>query len=109
MGEPIKFPNANEEQNKILNMIAEQKSKEAKAAQDKFDAEKDKEEFLYLWGHFERRLQKILDDFKDKTYNSGIHSLVVDITIKKKDSTDAIKEKFIYCDKLKMFKTTELD
>jgi hypothetical protein len=109
MGDPIKFPNANEEQNKILNMIAEQKSKEAKASQDKFDAEKDKEEFLYLWKHFDDRLQRMLNDFKDDTYNSGIHSLEVNVTVKKKGATDAIKEQFIYCDKLKLFKTTELD
>ena len=105
----IKFPNANEEQNKILNMIAEQRSREAKAEQDKFDAEKDKDEFLYLWGHFERRLNKILSDFRDETYSSGLHSLEVDIKIKKKGATDAIKEQFIYCDKLKMFKLTEIE
>ncbi|MGD2072033.1 MAG: hypothetical protein PVG65_00885 [Candidatus Thorarchaeota archaeon] len=109
MGKKIEFPGANEEQNKILNMIAEQKEKEAKAAQNAFDKEKDKEEFLYLWKHFDRRLKKTLEDFRDIQYTTGIHSLEVTIKVKKEGSTDSITEKFVYSDKLKMLKVTETD
>lgn len=105
----IQFPNANEEQNKILNMIAEKKAQELKAEKDAFDAKKDKDEFLYLWGHFERRLKKLLSDFRDVDYDKGTHSLEVYIKVKKDGSTDAIKEEFLYSDKLKMFKFTEVD
>lgn len=104
----IEFSGANEQQNKILNMIAEQKQKEKKAKQDAFDAEKDKDEFLYLWKHFEKRLTKILNDFKDETYNTGQHSLEVFVKIKKDENKDIVQEKFIYSDKLKLFKVTEI-
>lgn len=105
----IQFPNANEEQNKILNMIADQKLKEAKAKKDEFDKEKDKEEFLYLWKHFERRLNKYLEDFRDTLYPKGYHSLEVLIKIKKDKSTDVLREEFIFSDKLKLFKLTEIE
>ena len=102
------FPGANEQQNKILNMIADQKEKEAKAKQDAFDAEKDKDEFLYLWKHFDRRLKKMLKDFRDETYNSGQHSIEVIVKIKKDDNEDALQENFVYSDRLKLFKITEI-
>jgi len=109
MTNEIKFPNANEEQNKILNMIANQRAKEEKAKQKAFDAEKDKEEFLFLWRHFRDRLNKMLDDFVDDSYGTGYHGLEIVFKIKKDDSKDSIVEKFIYNDKLKMFKVTEID
>ena len=102
------FPGANEQQNKILNMIADQKEKESKAKQDAFDAEKDKDEFLYLWKHFDRRLKKMLKDFRDETYNSGQHSIEVIVKIKKDDNEDTLQENFVYSDKLKLFKITEI-
>lgn len=105
----IKFPGANEEQNKILNMIKEQHDKRAKAAADEFDKEKDKEEFLYLWKHFEHRLNRYLADFRDKQSQTGFHSLEVTIKINKKDSTEVINENFIYSDKLKLYKITQTD
>lgn len=108
MGKTIKFPGANEEQNKILNMIAEQREKEEKAKKDDFDKEKDKEEFLYLWKHFDDRLGKILQDFRDVQYNKGTHSLEVTVRVKKQDGTDLLKENFVYSDKLKLFKETEI-
>ena len=104
----IQFPNATEAQNKILNKIAEQKSKEAKAKKDEFDKEKDKEEFLYLWKHFERRLNKILKDFRDDLQPTGYHQLEVLVKIKKTNSSDDINEKFIYSDQLKLYKITQL-
>lgn len=109
MGDKIKFPGANEEQNKILNMIAEQQAKKLKADEEAFDKEKDKDEFLYLWGHFERRLRVYLDEFRDKQSQTGFHSLEVLVKVKKKDSTDVIKENFVYSDKLRMQKITETD
>ncbi len=109
MGEMINFPRANEEQNKILNKIAEQKSKEAKAKQDKFDEDKDREEFLYLWKHFKARLDKYLNDYKDDLQPKGYHGLEVLIKIKKDDSSDKLKEEFLFSDKLKLFKITEIE
>ncbi|MBR9682647.1 MAG: hypothetical protein GOV02_03140 [Candidatus Aenigmarchaeota archaeon] len=109
MGEMIEFPNANEEQNKILNKIAEQKAKESKAKNDEFDKEKDREEFLYLWKHFEARLNKYLKDYKEDLQPKGYHGLEVLIRIKKDDSSDELKEKFIFSDKLKLFKITEIE
>ena len=108
MGEKIQFPNATEEQNKILNKIAEQKAKEAKAKKDSFDREKDKEEFLYLWKHFSRRLNKILKDFKDELQPSGYHQLVVTVKIKKDGSDDDVTESFVFSDQLKLNKIVEL-
>jgi len=105
----IQFPNANEAQNKILNKIAEQKMKEAKAKQDAFDAEKDKDEFLFLWKHFERRLNKMLKDFRDDIYQMGNYSLEVLVKVKKEGATDDLKEQFVYNDKLKLFKITQID
>jgi gas vesicle protein len=109
MGKKIEFPNANKAQNKILNQIAEQKEKEMKAKEDKFDEEKDRDEFLYLWKHFSDRLQKMLKDFRDDLQPKGYHSLEIQFIVKKDDSTDALKEKFIYGDKLKLFKITEIE
>jgi len=109
MGKQIKFPNANEAQNKILNMIAEQKEKEIKDKQDEFDKEKDKDEFLYLWKHFDDRLRKILNDFKNDLQPKGYHGLVVTVRVQKDGSTDEIKEKFLYSDGLQLFKVTEIE
>ena len=108
MGEKIQFPGANEAQNEILNQIKEQKEKELKAKKDKFDEEKDRDEFLYLWKHFERRLRKILNDFRDDLHPKGFHSLEVLIKVKKDGASDAIKEQFIFSDDLKLFKITEI-
>lgn len=104
----IQFPNANEAQNKILNKIKEQKEKEAKAKNDQFDKEKDKEEFLYLWGHFERRLNKMLKDFKDDLQPTGYHSMVVTVKIKKDGANDDVVENFVYSDQLKLNKIVEI-
>jgi hypothetical protein len=109
MGKEIKFPNANEAQNKILNKIKEQKEKEAKAKKNAFDEEKDKQEFLYLWKHFDRRLRKILNDFKDDTYQKGHHGLEITVKIKKDNSKDNVIEKFVYSDRLKLFKLVEIE
>jgi hypothetical protein len=108
MAKTIQFPGANEAQNKILNKIAQQKSKEAKAKKDEFDREKDKEEFLYLWKHFERRLNKILKDFKDDLQPTGYHSMVVTVKIIKDGATDDVKEQFVYNDNLKLNKIVEI-
>jgi len=105
----IEFPNATKEQNKILNKIAEQKLKEKKAEQNKFDAEKDKEEFLYLWGHFERRLQLLLEAFKNELYPKGYHGLEVLVKVTKDGSKDKIQEQFVFNDKLKLFHMTEIE
>jgi hypothetical protein len=91
-----------------LNKIAQQKSKEAKAKKDEFDREKDKEEFLYLWKHFERRLNKILKDFKDDLQPTGYHSMVVTVKIIKDGATDDVKEQFVYNDNLKLNKIVEI-
>jgi hypothetical protein len=109
MGEKINFPNANKAQNKILNKIKEQKEKEAKAKKDDFDEQKDREEFLYLWKHFDRRLRKILNDFKDDLHPKGYHGLEVLIKVKKDGASDDIKEEFIFSDKLKLYKITEIE
>jgi len=108
MGEKIQFPNATEAQNEILNKIAEQKSKEAKARQNKFDAEKDKEEFLYLWKHFHRRLSKILNDFKDDLQPTGYHKMIVTVKIEKEGSDDDVTEQFVYSDQLRLNKIVEI-
>jgi hypothetical protein len=105
---PIQFPNANEAQNKILNQISEQKLKEKKAKNDEFDKEKDKEEFLYLWKHFERRLNKILKDFKDDLQPTGYHSMVVTVKIKKDGADDDVTENFVYSDQLRLNKIVEI-
>lgn len=104
----IKFPNADEHQNKILNMIAEQEQKKLKAEQDTFDKEKDKTEFLYLWKHFKLRLNKYLDEFVDETYNDGRHSLEVTLTVKKDDSDDNVVENFVYNKRLNLKKILEI-
>jgi len=109
MGKKIEFPNANEAQNKILNQIADQKSKELKAKQDEFDEDKDKEEFLYIWKHFDDRLRKMLNDYKDTLQPKGYHGLVVTVRVQKKDSTDELKEQFLYSDDLQLFKVTEIE
>ncbi len=108
MGKTVQFPKANEAQNKILNQILEQKQKEAKAKQDEFDAEKDREEFLYQWKHFYERLMKMLNDFRDDQQPKGCYGLEIQFIVKKDDSTDAVKEKFVFTDKLKLFKITEI-
>ena len=108
MGKKIQFPNANKAQNDILNKIAEQKAKEAKSKKDEFDKEKDKEEFLYLWGHFERRLNKILKDFKEDLQPTGYHSMVVTVKIQKDSATDDVVENFVYSDQLKLNKIVEI-
>lgn len=105
---PIQFPNANAAQNEILNQIAEKKSKEAKAKQDGFDKEKDKEEFLYLWKHFERRLNKMLKDYKEDLQPYGYYGLEIMVKVKKDGADDDLKEQFVYSDRLKLFKITEL-
>lgn len=109
MSKEIEFPNANEAQNKILNKIKEQKEKEAKAKKNEFDEEKDKAEFLYLWKHFDRRLRKILNDFRDDIYQKGHHGLEITVKIKKDNSKDNVIEKFIYSDRLKLFKVVEIE
>ena len=109
MSKEIEFPNANKQQNKILNMIAKQREKEVKAEQDAFDAEKDKDEFLYLWGHFKRRLEKQLDDFINDKYGTGIHGLEVLFRITKEDSTEELRSNYVYNDKLKMTKIEEIE
>ena len=109
MGEKIEFPGANETQNKILNKIKEQKEKEAKAKKNDFDKEKDKSEFLYLWKHFDRRLRKILNDFRDDIYPKGQHGLEIIVKIKKNNSKDDVVEKFVYSDRLKLFKIVEIE
>jgi len=108
MSNEINFPNANEEQNKILNQIAKEVEMKEKEEQHKLDAEKDKDEFLYLWGHFERRLERILKNFKEDTYQTGVHSLEVTVKIKKKDSQEPLVENFVFNDKLKLTKITEI-
>jgi hypothetical protein len=108
MTETIQFPNANEAQNKILNKISEQKAKEVKARKDQFDKEKDKEEFLYLWKHFERRLRKILNDFRDELQPTGYHSMVITVKIMKDGATDDVTENFVYSDQLKLNKIVEI-
>ena len=109
MGKKIEFPNANEAQNEILNQILEQKQKEAKAKKDEFDKEKDREEFLYQWKHFYDRLTKMLNDYRDDLQPKGYHSLEVQFIVKKDDSSDALKEKFVFSDRLKLFKITEIE
>ena len=104
----IQFPNANEAQNEILNQIAEKKAKEAKAKADDFDKEKDKEEFLYLWKHFERRLNKILKDYKEDLQPYGYYGLEILVKVTKDGADDDLKEQFVYNDKLKLIKITEL-
>lgn len=109
MGKTIQFPKANEAQNEILNQIYEQKQKEAKAKQDAFDAEKDRAEFLYQWKHFYDRLTKMLNDFRDDLHPKGYHGLEIQFIVKKDDSTDSVKEKYVFTDKLKLFKITEIE
>ena len=104
----IKFPGANEAQNDILNQIASKKAKEAKAKQDGFDKEKDKEEFLYLWKHFNRRLTKMLEDYKNDLQPYGYYGLEIMVKVKKDGADDDLKEQFVYSDRLKLFKITEL-
>jgi hypothetical protein len=105
---PIQFPNANEAQNDILNQIAEKKAKEAKAKADEFDKEKDKEEFLYLWKHFNRRLNKMLKDYEEDLQPYGYYGLEILVKVKKDGADDDLKEQFVYSDRLKLTKITEL-
>lgn len=109
MGKKIEFPNATKEQNKILNKIAEQKKKETEAEAYKLDKEKETKEFLFLWKHFEDRLQKQLKEFRDHYYQTGICSLEVLVKIKKEGSTDNLRENFVYDDKLKLYKIVEIE
>ena len=108
MGKKIQFPKATPAQNEILNQIKEQKEKEAKAKQAKFDEEKDRNEFLYLWKHFDRRLRKVLNDFKDDLQPKGYYGLEVLIKVTKDGATDDLKEQFIFGDKLKLYKITQI-
>jgi len=95
-------------QNEILNKIAEQKAKESKSKKDKFDKEKDKEEFLYLWKHFDRRLTKILKDFRDELQPTGYHKMVVTVKIEKDGASDDVTENFVYSDQLRLNKIVEI-